>query len=388
MSDQNKNQNSLLEKLSISSSPQINSGSSTASIMWTVSLCLAPAGLWGIFVFGLKALIVILVSVLSCMLTEALIGFFMKKMTLRDGSAFLTGLLISFNMPPEIPLYIPVVASVFAIAVVKWSFGGLGSNWMNPALAGRVFVAFSWAAPMGKWTFPSLTDTVSKITADAVSAPTALGAVKMSMLDHQGALGSPIAFLKNSIYSNFPDFQYPSAMDSQLSAWLNENIFRFFSTHLPDGYIDLFIGNIPGCIGEISALLLLLGTIYLFAKKIITWEIPLAYMGSFALLVWVFGGLPLNNGFFSGDILFHFFTGGLILGVFYMATDMATTPLSSKGMLIFGAGAGLMTFLIRCYGSLPEGVSMAIILMNVFVPLINRFTQPRIFGHPKKRQKT
>jgi len=153
---------------------------------------------------------------------------------------------------------------------------------------------------------------------------------------------------------------------------------------LPAGYGELFIGNIPGCIGEVSALLLLLGSIYLFIKKIITWEIPASYLVSFSLLVWIFGGFRYGAGLFKGDVLFHLLSGGLILGVFYMATDMVTSPMTRKGRLIFGVGAGFLTFLIRFYGSFPEGVSLAIILMNMFVPLLNRLTKPVRFGFVKE----
>ena len=154
-----------------------------------------------------------------------------------------------------------------------------------------------------------------------------------------------------------------------------------------DSYMDLFIGRIPGCIGEVSALLLLVGGIFLIIVKIVNWEIPVFYIGSFALLTWIFGGLGFGNGFFTGDVLFHLFTGGLMLGALFMATDMVTSPITRKGMIIYAIGCGFLTFLIRLYGSFPEGVSLAIILMNIFVPLINRATQPVKFGNPPKEKK-
>ena len=264
-----------------------------------------------------------------------------KKPTLTDGSAFLTGILIGFNMPPSVPGFIPILASVFAIAVVKQSFGGLGRNWMNPALAGRVFAMFCWTEDMTRWS-PYLP------SPDAFTGATPLA---------QGSL----EFLKSG------------------------------------SYLDLFLGRIPGCIGEVSALFLLLGVIYLFIKRIITWEIPVSYMGSFIILTWVFGGLPFGRGSFSGDILFHLLSGGLILGAFYMATDMVTSPLTWQGMLIYGAGCGFLTFIIRFYGVLtvlirlfggyPEGVSLSIILMNIFVPLINRLIKPQKFGYVREKKK-
>lgn len=328
-----ENQSELL----ISSSPHLKSPDSTSSIMWTVAACLVPAGIWGVYVFGLTSLFVLIASIGAAVLAELVMNALLKKEnTLFDGSAFLTGLLIGFNMPPEIPLFIPMLSSVFAIVVVKQTFGGIGRNWMNPALAGRVFALFCWTGEMTTWTNPSTwAPAVSSASIDAATAATPL------------TIGSA-KFLQMGTY------------------W------------------DLFIGNIAGCIGEVSALLLLLGALVLFFKKIITWEIPVAYIGVFALLSWIFGG---GETFFSGDVLFHFLSGGLILGAFYMATDMVTSPLTGKGMLIFGAGCGLFTFLIRFYGGFPEGVSLAIILMNILVPTINNITKPVRFGLVKEESK-
>lgn len=300
--------------------------------MWSVVVCLVPAAVWGVYNFGLKSLLVLLVSIGAATGTEFLITALQKKKsTLFDGSAFLTGLLVGFNMPPAVPGFIPILASVFAIALVKHSFGGLGRNWMNPALAGRVFAMFCWTGEMTTWSAP---------------------------------LSSPDAFTGAT----------PLALGTE----------KFLGT---GSYLDLFLGRISGCIGEVSALFLLLGTIYLFIKKIITWEIPVSYIGSFTILTFIFGGIPEGHGIFSGDIFFHLLSGGLILGAFYMATDMVTSPLTWKGMLIFGTGCGFFTFLIRIFGGFPEGVSLAIILMNIFVPLINRCTKPLKFGLVKENKK-
>ncbi len=350
----------------IESSPQIHHSQSTGSIMWYVVLALVPAGAWGVYMFGFRALTVMLASIAAAVISEALIAGAMKKFTLADGSAVLTGLLIGFNMPPAVPLYIPVIASIFAIVVVKWTFGGLGGNWMNPALAGRVFVFFSWTGPMTGWSTPV------SLASDAVSAATPLGLLKTGLIDYSGTLQGPIAFLKGS--------GYPASSDS---------VSAFFTPLFGGGgegalYADLFTGNVAGCIGEVSALLLILGALFLFLKKIITWEIPFTYLASFALLTWIFGGLRYNAGYFTGDVLFHLFTGGLMLGALYMATDMVTSPLSGKGMVIYGTGIGFLTFLIRFYGSFPEGVSLAIILMNIVVPMIDRYTGPVRFGTARK----
>jgi electron transport complex protein RnfD len=361
------------EQLLVTSSPHIHALDSTAKIMWTVVVCLLPAGIWGVYAFGMSALLVIIVSIGASLLTELVLGRIDNRFTINDGSAFLTGLLIGYNMPPGVPLYIPAIASVFAIVVIKWTFGGLGGNWMNPALAGRVFVFFSWTGAMTSWKLPSALRGLSG--ADAITGASPLGIIKSGLFEYSGTARGPAEFLS---MQNYPH----TIADGNVISWLNTNV----GLNLENGYFDLFVGNVPGCIGEVSALFLLLGTVYLFVKKIITWHIPVSYLLSFGIMTWMFGGLRFGGGYFSGDVLFHLLSGGLILGVFYMATDMVTSPLTSKGMIIFGVGAGLLTFLIRFFGSFPEGVSLAIIFMNIFVPLINRYTGPRRFGLAKKGQ--
>ncbi len=336
--------------------------------MWSVTACLVPASAWGVYVFGWYALAVLLVSISAAVITEAVIARLMNRRTLFDGSAVLTGLLIGMNMPPEVPFHVPIVAAVFAIAVVKWTFGGLGTNWMNPALAGRVFVFFSWTGEMTTWKMPHTLPVT-----DGTSGATILGALKSGVLQTGNDIGQPASYLSRI---NFPR----SGTDASVTSWLNNNVLEGLGISLPNGYVDPFLGNIPGCIGEVSALLLMLGAVYLFAKRIITWEIPTAYFFSFAVLTWVFGGTVYGTGFFTGDVLFHVLAGGFILGLFYMATDIVTSPMTTRGMLIYGTGAGLLTFLIRFYGSFPEGVSLAIILMNIVTPIINRYTRPAIYG--------
>jgi len=342
------------KNLQAAAAPHVHVGTCTAGIMGTAVLCLLPAGAWGVFVFGAGALKVVLVSIAASLLTELLLALLLHRFTLMDGSALVTGLLVGYTMPASVPLYIPAAASVFAIAVAKMSFGGLGRNWMNPALAGRAFVAFSWAEPMA-----------------VAAAPLALA--KAGMEDFTVLAKGPMDFL---IRKGYPT----SAMDRALTGWLNEHLLAPLGTSLPGGYLDLLLGNVPGCIGEVSALLLLLGGAALLARKIVRWETPVSYLGVFGLLVWVFGGLGFQGLLFRGDVAFQLFSGGLILGAFYMAPEPVTSPLTRRGRLIYGAGCGLLTFLIRFYGSLAEGVYLAIIFMNMFVPLINRFTRPRRFG--------
>ncbi len=356
-----------LETKTISVSPQIHSPMSTTEIMWSVSAVLVPAAAWGVYIFGVSALFVLLVSVASAVLTEFVIARLLGKFTLFDGSAVLTGLLIGFNVPPEVPLYIPVVASVFAIAVVKWTFGGLGTNWMNPALAGRVFVFFSWTGHMTSWKLPATLETV-----DATSSATVLSSVKSGLFNYTGTARGPMELLSEQGYPT-------SAFDSRITEWLNR-VFEPLGLNIDNGYVDMFVGNIPGCIGEVSALLLILGSIYLFARKIVTWHIPVSYLATFGLLVFLFGGSRFGAGAFGGNVVFHLLSGGLILGALYMATDMVTSPVSKSGMIIYGVGIGFLTWLIRFYGSFPEGVSLAIIFMNIFVPLINRYIKAKRFG--------
>ncbi len=352
----------------VESSPQIRHSDTTAGIMWHVSLALVPAGIWGVYVFGVRSLLVILLSIAASAAAEYAAARLMNRKTLSDGSAVLTGLLIGYNMPPLVPLFIPVVASVFAVAVVKWAFGGLGANWMNPALAGRAFVFFSWTSGMNAWKVPS-----SWAAADSVSSATPLGAVKTGLMDVAGEGGSSLGYLGDIGYSF-------SAMGEAVSSWFNSAGIAVSPYHA-----DLFFGNIPGSIGEVSAFLLLLGGIYLMHRRIVTWEIPVSYILSFALLIWVFEGTLFSRGLFAGSVFFHVFGGGLILGALFMATDMVTSPITRRGMIIYGIGAGALTFLIRIYGSLPEGVSLAIIIMNIFVPMIDRYVQPKPYGVKKTR---
>ena len=337
----------------VRTSPHIHGPLRTDKAMLLVIAALAPSALWGVWAFGLRALLVLAVSIAASLLTEYLLGLVSKEFTLRDYSAAVTGLLVGMNMPPEIPLYIPVIASAFAIAVVKWTFGGLGCNWMNPALAGRVFVFFSFTSQMSSFTLPRW------LQLDAVSSATPLSAMKTAVT--AGAAGRSTDLLAGTI----PNTDFAVAVADKLG--------------ISPYAVDAFFGNVGGCIGEVSSLLLLAGGIFLIATHIITWRIPVIYIGSFAILSWVFGGIPYGLGAFSGEILVPVFSGGLMLGAFFMATDWVTTPTTPKGEIIFAAGCGFFTFLIRYFGSLPVGVSLAIILMNIITPTIDRFVKVKPF---------
>ncbi len=344
----------------VRTSPHIHGPLRTDRAMLFVIIALLPSALWGVWAFGPRALLVLLVSVAASLLTEYLLGLVSKEFTLRDCSAAVTGLLVGMNMPPAVPLYIPVIASAFAIAVVKWTFGGLGCNWMNPALAGRVFVFFSFTSQMSAFTLPRW------MQPDAVSSATPLSAMKTAVTG--GASGDSMSLLSGTL----PVTDIAEKVSSALG--------------ISPYAVDAFLGNVGGCIGEVSALLLLAGGIFLICTKIITWRIPVFYLGSFAVLAWIFGGIPYGRGAFNGEILLPLFSGGLMLGAFFMATDWVTTPTTPKGEIIFALGCGFFTFLIRYFGSLPEGVSLAIILMNIVSPTIDRFVRVRPFGYVKVKK--
>jgi len=283
--------------------------------MWLVVISLIPTGAAGVILFGKSALWVIILGVVSALLTEWFLQAITKRrITILDGSAVITGLLLAYNLPAKVPFWLPVVGAAFSIAIGKQVFGGLGQNIFNPALVGRVFLMASWPKYMTGFTAP--------LTFDAVTSATPLAALKEGK-----ALGN-------------------------LS------------------YLDLFLGKRGGCIGEVCILALLLGAIFLLIKGYISWHTPITYIATVGLFTYIFG----PRGLFSGDFLLHILSGGLILGAFFMATDYATSPSSRKGQIIFGIGCGSLTAIIRLWGRYPEGVSFAILIMNLAVPLINRYT--------------
>lgn len=310
----------------VSSSPHIKGRDSTKRIMLDVIIALLPAAAAAVYYFRTRAAILIIATIAACVVFEYITCRIMKKKsTIGDFSAAVTGLLLAFNLSPNVPVWVAVIGGGFAIIIVKQLFGGLGHNFVNPALAARAFLMASWPAAMTTWTIPG---------GDAVSSATPLALIKK---------GSEAAG------------QLPS---------------------LP----DLFFGNVGGCIGETSALALLAGAAYLFARRVISWEIPAAFIVTVALMTWVLGG----ERPFQGDFLYHVLAGGLLLGAFFMATDYTTSPVTFTGRLIMGAGCGLITSVIRLYGGYPEGVSYSILLMNLVTPLIDRYLIPGSFGGVRK----
>ncbi len=327
--------------LTVSGSPHLHADNSVRKIMYGVLISLIPATLVSFYFFGLGAIIVTLTAVVSCVVFEFLMQKYLVKgpVTIFDGSAIITGVLLAFNVPSNLPLWIMVVGSFVAIGMGKMTFGGLGKNPFNPALVGRVFMMISFPVQMTTWPKPIPMNT--QLT-DVVTGPTALGVVK----DGVGR-GEKVSELLPQV---------------------------------PE-YTDLFIGNMGGSIGEVSAIALILGGLYMLLRKIITWHIPVSYIAT----VFVFTGIMwLINPEVYIDPVFHIITGGLMLGAIYMATDMVTSPMTPAGMLIFGVGCGVLTVVIRLFGAYPEGVSFAILIMNAFVPLIDRGFKPKRFGEEVK----
>jgi electron transport complex protein RnfD len=312
----------LENRLSMSSSPHIRSDASTSKIMLDVLIALLPASLAGVYFFGLDAALTIIVCVVSSVAFEYLARRILKRSnTLSDLSAAVTGLLLALNLPPAIPKWMAVVGSFFAIVVIKQLFGGIGQNFINPALGARVILLVAYGTKMTQWTAPR-----GFSGTDAIASATPLGVLK------EGG-------------------------------------------ELP-GYLDMFLGNVGGSLGETSALALIIGGLYLLIRKVISWEIPVIYIGTVALLSWILG----PEGFMTGDPLFHILAGGLMIGAIFMATDYTTSPMTRKGAIIYAIGCGLLTIIFRLYTNMPEGVSYAILLMNTAVPLIDRHTKPKRFG--------
>jgi Na+-translocating ferredoxin:NAD+ oxidoreductase subunit D len=325
--------------LTISGSPHIHGDISVKKIMYGVIYAMIPALLVSIYFFGLGAVKVTFVAVAACVLFEWLIQKYLIKgpVTIDDGSALITGILLAFNLPANLPIGIVIIGAFVSIAIAKMSFGGLGKNPFNPALVGRVFLLISFPVQMTSWPIAKPIFGAEAVT-DAITGPTTLMIVKEGL------------------------------KSGQTVSQLMEQI---------PGYGRELLGFQGGSLGEVSALALLIGAIYLFYKKIITWHIPVSYLGSVILFSGILWLIDPGQYF---DPLFHIITGGMILGVFYMATDMTTSPINPKGMLIFGTGCGILTMIIRIWGSYPEGVSFAILIMNAFVPLINRSVKPKRFG--------
>jgi len=306
------------EKLIVTVSPHLISGETVSKVMWDVVIALLPAFIGSYFFFGTKAVYLTVISVVTAVVCEFGANKMMKKqISVSDGSAVVTGLLLAFNLPPTVPFWIAILGSSVAILIAKVPFGGIGQNIFNPALVGRAFLLAAYPVHMTAW-IPAKFEKVVDISTYA----------------------TPLGIVKEKLNEALPS------------------------------YFNMFIGNHGGCIGETSALLLILGGIYLLFRKVITWHVPVVYILTVAMLSWVFGKDPV----------FNILAGGLMLGAIYMATDMVTSPVTNLGLIIFGIGCGVLTVIIRFFGNYPEGVSYAILLMNACTPLIDKYTKPRRFG--------
>jgi electron transport complex protein RnfD len=320
----------------LTSSPHLRSEHTVTSEMLNVIIALLPATVFAVFHFGLHSLLVILMSVVSACLTEFVFDYIAKKPnTLMDGSAIVTGLLLALCLPPSVPLYIPYIGSLFAVLFAKCMFGGLGKNIVNPALAARVFL-FSWAGDMTKFASPG--NRISSLAVTLGDADVVAGATPLASLGE----------------GTIPDVTLG----------------------------DMFIGNIGGYIGEISSLLLIIGGIYLLVRRVITWHIPVAYVGTVAILTYIF---PLTTNSLS-FMLYEITAGGLLLGAIFMATDYVTSPITSKGRIVYGIGCGAITVLIRYFGGYPEGVSFSILIMNLLVWYLDILGMPKRFGAVKEKK--
>ena len=323
-----------MNKLIVSLSPHVHGGDSVQRNMYGVCIALVPALLASLWFFGLGAAIVLATSVLACVLFEWAIAKFLLKShrcTICDGSAVLTGLLLGFNLPSNLPLWIIIIGALVAIGVGKMTFGGLGCNPFNPALVGRVFLLISFPVQMTSWPVPGQ---LTELGTDAVTGATPLAELAAGNLD-----------------------AIPSAT-------------------------DLLLGNTGGSLGEVSALCLLLGLAFMLWRKIITWHIPVSILGTVTVFTAILWGVDSNQ---FANPLFHLLTGGMMLGACYMATDYVTSPMTHKGQIIYGICIGLLTVVSRLWGAYPEGMSFAILIMNAFTPLINNYCKPKRFGEVAKK---
>jgi electron transport complex protein RnfD len=327
--------------LNVSPSPHQQSAETTRKLMFGVVIALAPALAASIYFFGTGAIIVTLVSVLACVITEFLIQKFILKTepSITDGSAVVTGLLLAFNVPSNLPVFIIILGAIFSIGVAKMTFGGLGNNPFNPALVGRVFLLISFPVKMTSWPVPTGFRTGYL---DAVTGATPLGIMSEGIKN-----GEAVAALMEKVPS----------------------------------HMQLFYGYMGGSMGEIAAAALILGGLYMLWKKIITWHIPVSILLTVAVFTGILWAVDPTR---YADPVFHLLTGGIMLGAIFMATDYVTSPMTPKGMVIYGIGIGIITVLIRTWGAYPEGVSFAILIMNAFVPLLNKYIKPRRFGKEVK----
>lgn len=339
-------------RLTVSLSPHNYGKNSVRRLMYDVIIALLPALAVSFYFFGIGALIVTITSIVAALFCEYVITKFMLKKTptLWDGSAIITGLLLAFNVPSNLPIWITIIGAFVAIGIGKMSFGGLGNNPFNPALVGRVFLLISFPAQMTSWPKPLETRMTNWLNVRNEAADALTGATPLDVLQQGVGNGEKVGDLMQKMPS----------------------------------YGELFYGQMGGSLGEVAGVVLILGLIYMLLRRVITWHIPVVTLATVAALT---GVLHLIDPTKYADPLFHLLTGGILLGAIFMATDYATSPMSQKGMVVYAIGIGVFTVVIRIFGSYPEGVSFAILIMNAFVPLINMYMKPKQFGQVKPEKK-
>ncbi len=362
-------------------SPHVVSNQTTRKIMFDVIIALLPALAAATWFFGPKALFIVLISAATAVLAEYLCLKFMKRPVsfALDGSAIVTGMLLAYNLPSGVPLWLPVVGTAFAIVVGKQAFGGLGHNIVNPALLGRAFLMASFPVLMtAGWMAPEQW----RYEHDNPFGTHAIAVQEMAAIPEADAISgaTPLNVLKQTFDLDASAESARSEGDLAEAEILEERASSIRTAlYSVSTYRNLLMGRRGGCLGETSVILLIVGGIYLVMRRVLELRLPLSYLGTVALFAWIFGG----SGWFNGDPIFHVLSGGVVLGGIFMVSDMVTTPVTPKGRIIFGLGAGLITMVIRRWGGYPEGCSYSILLMNLTTPLIDRYTRPKVFGEVK-----
>lgn len=355
----------MSDALTRASAPQQFDLMTTPKMMWGVSLAIVPALGWGVYQYGLPALGVVATTIVVALLAELFFSLLLDRGSLSDGNGVMIALLLAATMPPGTPLYMVGAATLFSMAVIKWTFGGTGSYWINPVAGGYVFAMVSFPSFGSHWILPRSLGG----PADGVASPLELlsGAnveapARLAETYHRlAAIGTTV-------------------VDERVTRLVNNFGGEFLGVRMPAGYADLFLGNAVGTIGGASVALLLLGSILLLGRTVLPALMPLVFLGSFSLVVGLFGGAPYGAELFTGDVLFHLSTGATVLGAFFVATEMVSSPLTGKGMALYALLAGALAGLFRLYGSGAHGVMPAILLSNTLVPLIDRHTMPRRYG--------
>lgn len=350
--------------------PQQYDRLTTPRIMWGVTFALLPSLFWGLYQYGAPAIALFVVILTVALLSETVFSAFLNRGSISDGNSVMIAVMLTAGFPPGTPILLGGSAAFFAVAVVKWTFGGTGAYWVNPIAGGYVFAVISYPAFGGEWLLPRALGGPAPVSASPLQL------VQRATVENPTRLAE--AFLQSADLET-------TGLDQQLTRLINNVGGQIHGLRMPPGYGDLFLGNAPGTIGGASVALLLLGTLFLYGGMIISGRIPFFFVLSFSLIVYAFGGLPFGGRLLTGDVLFHLLTGATVLGAFFIATETVSSPLTGGGMIIYAILTGLMAGLFRVYGVGIHAVFLAIFLGNMFVPLIDRFSMPRRYGHRRLR---